>query len=50
MRFFCGTSDASDKSDTSDISCAANSSDASKTDASATRLSSYFDILQWPSC
>ena len=39
MRYFCGTSDTSDKSDTSNT---AISSDASRTSASGTRLSSYF--------
>ena len=44
-RYFCGTSDTSDKSNI------ANSSDASKTSASVTWLSSYFSILRpsrWP--
>ena len=43
MRYFSGTSDTSDICDTSDTSNTAISSDASKTSASVTRLSSYFE-------
>ena len=40
MRYFCGISDTSDRSDTINT---AVSSDASKTSASVARLSSYFE-------
>ena len=41
VRYFCG------KSDTSDTSKTANSSDASKISASVTRLSSYFILVSF---
>ena len=41
VRYFCGTSDTNDTSKT------ANSSDAIKTNASVTRLSSYFILVSF---
>ena len=43
MRYFCG---ASDTSGTSGTNYTANSSDASKTSAPVTRLSSYFQLTK----